>query len=421
MPVNLCKRLHLSAALLVLFATGNASLAATATGTVRDPYGMPVAGATVLVYSAGVRKGYSTFCPTCYVDCGKRATTDADGNFSIAGLDDELLFDLIVLQEGHTPTWIKRLDTQTGASAPAVLKPRPANTEAPNTVLARILDMHGNAVPDALVEVRGLSVGNGGGLFGGFPDSLAVSDRYGDVELFAKEPAGMAGRAPVAGLYLEVKPRGMAPKLYTAAVGRERQEIRVSDGATVHGRLVSRGKPVANAELVMLTLNRGNSAPYSPLHIGTDDKGRFSITNVPIGRVWSLAGNAESLATPGVTETRFVATNRDGETVNVGDIEVKPGFSLAGRVVLSDGKPIPADMRLSLYTDRGDNRTVTLPPDGKFEFKGVAGAYMLAPAVRGYRAADDNYLETLVDRNIAGLTLTLVPAPLPGQRMPPSL
>jgi hypothetical protein len=29
-----------------------------------------------MVYSAGVKKGFDLFCPTCYVDCGKRAVTD---------------------------------------------------------------------------------------------------------------------------------------------------------------------------------------------------------------------------------------------------------------------------------------------------------------------------------------------------------
>ena len=51
----------------------------TITGQVDDASGKPVAQATVLVYEAGVRKGYSLYCPTCWTDCGKRATTDAEG------------------------------------------------------------------------------------------------------------------------------------------------------------------------------------------------------------------------------------------------------------------------------------------------------------------------------------------------------
>jgi hypothetical protein len=42
------------------------------TGTVLDSNGSPLAGAAVMVYHAGVMVGYTTFCPSCYIDCGKR-------------------------------------------------------------------------------------------------------------------------------------------------------------------------------------------------------------------------------------------------------------------------------------------------------------------------------------------------------------
>ena len=34
---------------------------------------------TRLLAIPGLRKGYSIYCPTCWTDCGKRATTDAEG------------------------------------------------------------------------------------------------------------------------------------------------------------------------------------------------------------------------------------------------------------------------------------------------------------------------------------------------------
>ena len=71
----------------------------TATGKVVEAGGKPVEHATVLVYEAGVKKGYSIFCPTCYVDCGKRTLTDAEGNFSIDRLSPDLLFTLLVVRD----------------------------------------------------------------------------------------------------------------------------------------------------------------------------------------------------------------------------------------------------------------------------------------------------------------------------------
>ena len=37
------------------------------TGKIIDRAGQPVDKATVLIYHAGVKKGYSTFCPSCYL------------------------------------------------------------------------------------------------------------------------------------------------------------------------------------------------------------------------------------------------------------------------------------------------------------------------------------------------------------------
>src|SRR5260370_36266230 len=101
--------------LLAVYATttlGNLSAGerATATGKIVDAEGKPVEHATVLVYEAGVKKGYSVFCPTCYTDCGKRALTDGDGSFSIHDLNPDLLFTLLVLQDGYSTTYLRKIN-----------------------------------------------------------------------------------------------------------------------------------------------------------------------------------------------------------------------------------------------------------------------------------------------------------------------
>lgn len=53
-------------------------------GKVLGADGKPVEHATVLVYEARVRNGYSAYCPTCWVDCGKRTVTNAEGEYSIS-------------------------------------------------------------------------------------------------------------------------------------------------------------------------------------------------------------------------------------------------------------------------------------------------------------------------------------------------
>jgi len=84
---------------------------ATATGNVVDAAGNPVPHATVMVYSAGVKKGYSIFCPTCYRDCGKRSETGVDGNFAIGGLNPDLWFTLLVKNRTPRKGRLKRLSS----------------------------------------------------------------------------------------------------------------------------------------------------------------------------------------------------------------------------------------------------------------------------------------------------------------------
>src|SRR6266568_6703215 len=80
------------------------------------------------------------------------------------------------------------------------------------------------------------------------------------------------------------------------------------------------------------------------------------------------------------------STKRDAEIVDIGDIEVTSAYQLRGHVVLSDGKPIPDGMRVTISSERAwDDQTAMLPPDGQFEFHGLAaGDYSLFASVKGY-------------------------------------
>ncbi|MBV9679741.1 MAG: hypothetical protein JO185_25620, partial [Acidobacteriaceae bacterium] len=82
-------------------------------GKVVDTNGKPLEHVTVLVYSAGVKQGYSTFCPTCYADCGKRSLTGSDGTFVIKSLAPDLLFRLLAVRDGLKPTFAAQVDPVT--------------------------------------------------------------------------------------------------------------------------------------------------------------------------------------------------------------------------------------------------------------------------------------------------------------------
>jgi uncharacterized GH25 family protein len=386
---------------------------ATVTGKIADAGGKPVEHATVLVYSARVKKGYAEFCPTCWADCGKRTTTDAEGNFTISGLSPDLIFTLVALRDGYSAKYVEKVDPVKGPAPTATLKIRPPVEDVTQAVRGLVVDAHGRPVRDALIEQEGVGIPSPNGMMHSFGnsrswiDELAVTNDKGEFE--------MAYGKPAAEMILQVSPRGMAPKLFTEPTGADRKTMTVSDGATVRGRLMLNGKPVANAEVGLITHERRSGTMYSEVLIGTKEDGTFTITNVPPGRIWMVYPKMESLAARGIGGQAVpIETKDDGQEVNAGDIQLTAGHTLKGRVVLSDGKPIPPGMHVSVGADQAwDNQMAEIGADGSFEFHGLpTGVYGVHPSVKGYRAGSDGFgVESLVNRDITSLTIRMEPAP----------
>ena len=384
------------------------------TGQVSDAAGKPVEHATVMVYSAGAKKGYSIFCPTFYTDCGKRALTGEDGKFSIAGLSPDLVFTLIVLRDGFASAYINNVNPDNGP-ATGVLKPRAEIADAAQYVRGHVVDAQGKPVRDAVIEQHGITIRDAEGRMGtrfgggeGWIDQIGVTNEQGDFEIAYGKPAVQ--------MILNVQARGKAPKLFVEPTGAERHTMAVTDGSTVTGRLMYEGKPVANAEIGVITHMRNAGTSYSEMRIGTRDDGTFAITNIPAGRIWmvypkmtSLLGRGAGLPNPVPLETKD-----DGQTVDVGDIQLVKAYTLRGKVVLSDGKPIPANMHVTLTSDSGmDSQIVTIGEDATFEFRALApGVYGLAPGVKGYRLANNQGLEVLVRGDVNDLVVRMEPGPM---------
>jgi len=368
-----------------LFAVETATLA----GKVTDAVGKPLAHAMVIVYHAGVKKGYSTFCPSCYADCGKRAITDASGTFTIKGLNRDLWFELLAARDGYTPTFVEKVDPAKGP-ATAVLSARAPVDDLSRVARGRVVDTHGAPMRDAVVTPRGvLQVRDSSSIYGTIPglDPIAVSNEKGEFEIAYAEPMSKVA--------LIVEARAMAPKFVILPAGSERQTVTVSEGAVVRGRLMDKGQPVAGAEIGLIprqSLGGGANlntigSPYDELRIGTQEDGSFAITNVPAPEQWYLYGRMESLASRGATDPLECATAHDHQEVNVGDLQVRHAYHLQGNVVLSDGKQVPEGMRVTITSQRTrDYQTTLIRADGHYEFAGLAPAdYSVFASVKGYQ------------------------------------
>ncbi len=116
-----------------------------------------------MIWHAGVRSGYNTFCPSCYRDCGKRSTTDAAGWFTIGDLDPELWFELLVVRDGYTSAFIEKVDPSIAGLKTASLTRKPIVDDPTRVVRGRVVDSHGRALRHAVVLPEGVTTQINGG------------------------------------------------------------------------------------------------------------------------------------------------------------------------------------------------------------------------------------------------------------------
>ena len=397
--------------MLLPAAISSAADRVTVSGVVTDNVGKPLENATVMVYHAGVKRGYSTFCPSCYADCGKRTTSDTSGSFRIRNLAPDLWFDLLVVRDGYTAVFISKVDPASGPAATAILAPRADVRDSDRVVRGLVVDPHGLRMRAAVIQPQivqtpeGSAVAPVPGL-----EPVAVTNQNGEFELaYSKKATRML---------LRVEARGMAPKVALASTGEDRTTITVSDGAVIRGRLMKLGRPVAGAEIGLAPRNQGGVGAnfkitgdfYDEVRIGTETDGSFVIPNVPTPVDWYVYGKMESLAALGATSSLECATRLDGDEIHVGDIEVRPGHRLRGTVRLSDGGPVRSGMRMTITRTNGpDGQTVAIGADGRFEFVNLAaGKYDILPSVRGYSLPQRQFwIEATIDRDIDDFPITL--------------
>ncbi len=191
MHKRLCFVVAAIAYLLIPAAVSSATERLGLTGAVSDEKGKPVEHATVLVYKAGVKKGYNIYCPTCYVDCGKRAITDSKGMFTIQGLSPDLWFQLLVALDGYQPTFVNKVDPSLGAPVAATLARRRPAGDPKGLFRGRIQDSRGLAVRDAIVKPIGILLyDETGGRYGAIEglEPVAISNKKGEFQLAYSKP-----------------------------------------------------------------------------------------------------------------------------------------------------------------------------------------------------------------------------------------
>lgn len=313
--------------------------------------------------------------------------TGAEGEFVLDGLDPELLFQLLVYQEGFVPQYSERHFDPRHEPVALELVPHDLDTRAPERVLrGTILDARGLPVARATISPSGRKTERGqqfGGLDG--VDELALSDERGEFELGVSTPGEE--------LLVSIEAQGYAPRIASwLRAGADAHEIRIVRGATVTGTVTQDGKPLPGAELGLVQVDRNNEVFTGERTVGTDAAGRFTFVNVPPDQAWQLYGKMESLLSRGALPVRPVRTPGDESTLDVGALALEPGARLAGRVVLADGRELPEGLRVLLgREDAWDTQIVRLGGGGTFAFQGVPRELCTLDArVPGYIVSPQN-------------------------------
>src|SRR5437762_8257631 len=97
-------------ALCLACALAASSAPDTLTGHVVDENGAPLSGAVIHLNTAKPRTGLAVTCPSCYRDCARSAVTNGEGQFSVAELDPNLLFRVLIVAPGRKAVLTKWTD-----------------------------------------------------------------------------------------------------------------------------------------------------------------------------------------------------------------------------------------------------------------------------------------------------------------------
>lgn len=378
------------------------------TGVVDREPDHAIESATVMVYKARVRHGYSVFCPTCWVDCGKRATTDADGRFTIRGLSPDLIFTLLVIKNGFRPEIRRAVDPSVGAVPQIVLRERAPIDDQRRVTYGKVIDRDGAPIAGAIVTPTAVTVDRpdashtmvGDGLA---IDAMAVSGEDGNFEIAYPEPVRSA--------LVRVEARGKAAKLAHLASDGQRSPVVLDDGVEIAGIVKLPSGSGAHATEVELALHHAVNGEYFPdLRIGTREDGSFAIPNVPAGYIWDLYPKMDSLASRNLAALRRqIETKSDGARVRTLTLQLHQGFTLRGRIDMSGAPAGVLATAVILASDStADMQRTVLGPNGEFAFHGLsAGVYGLMAESTDQASAIKSNRDVLIEADRSDVILTL--------------
>jgi hypothetical protein len=223
-----------------------------------------------------------------------------------------------------------------------------------------------------------------------------ITDRSGSFQLRG-EYQGLAD------VFVRIRPSDpwtCRPVCNTTVPASKPIQLELIEGTSIRGRLVREGKPVTNAPVDLLPADQGSllidimgadqatrlettpdgkggfssrrDSPLPARQSRTDHQGLFVFHNLPEDAEFLAHSQFGKLPDDGVVAPRRVRTGADKTELDLGDVEVRPGRRLAGRVVFSDGKPPHGNLGAEVSQPYPASRIWSrLDQKGRFEFRGL--------------------------------------------------
>ena len=202
------------------------------------------------------------------------------------------------------------------------------------------------------------------GSVSGRTDALAITDENGEFIVYCTNG--------ISSIIATVDARGLAKRRMWLETGTAHL-IRMKKGVTVAGRLLRDKEPLAGVKVAMNTQDRESSVFMRGWEVATDKEGRFMLSNIPASMQFNLYTRMKDMSRLGVgLSTQLISTGPDETTLKIGDLAAKPAHKIKGRIVLSDGQPVPLQTQVYLGLENGyDSQNLTVNEDGASEFGGV--------------------------------------------------
>ena len=244
-------------------------------------------------------------------------------------------------------------------------------------------------------------------------DIMAVTNEKGEFALTSDKPGLSLG--------IQVDARGLSRRIFSFLEANETiHELTLTYGATVTGKVLKEKKPLPGVFVGLVQTGRNSESFLGEWSVATNDEGRFEIPNVAPNCECVIYAKIDSPGLTGAVPVKTIQVGAVETVVDAGTLEVVPGHGFSGRIVLSDGNPVPPNTKVMISRGQAwDWTQVTVDGQGAFEARNLPSEeYKISYRIPGYHMSELNLsldplnqdgLMGMIEEDISGLTILMEP------------